>query len=140
MALLIWSPNAASAAAPTCVVKLSFSSSEKSDSGTDAFVKQVLTAEGYKIIDDWLLTIWSSSDYEVKIAITHTVVPNYGFPVDLAGMQVFIADSSGTFSSTVFSTARSWETTSRLLSPRAIRRRQPRRRPIWTRTRRQSEW
>jgi hypothetical protein len=95
MSLLIWNPIAASAAGPICVVKLKFSSDDKSDSGTKAFVKQVLTGQGYKIIDDWLFTIWSASDYYVKIIITHTVVPNYGFPVSLMGMQLFIADSSG---------------------------------------------
>jgi hypothetical protein len=95
MSLLIGNPIAASAAAASCVVKLKFSSEDKSDSGTNAFVKQVLTGQGYKVIDDSLLTTWRASDYDVKIAITHTVVPNYGFPVDLMGMQLFIADSSG---------------------------------------------
>jgi hypothetical protein len=95
MSLLISNPIAASAAAPTCVVKLKFSSDDESDSATDAYVKQILTAQGYKIIDDWLFTIWSPSDYDVTIIITHTVVPNYGFPVSLMGMELFIADSSG---------------------------------------------
>jgi hypothetical protein len=95
MSLLFWDPIAASAAVPTCVVKLKFSSDDKSDSGTEAYVKQVLTAEGYKVIGDSLLTIWSASDYDVQIIITHTVEPNYGFPVSLMGMQLFIADSSG---------------------------------------------
>jgi hypothetical protein len=31
----------------------------------------------------------------VKVIINHTQVPNYGFPVSLMGMQLFIADSSG---------------------------------------------
>lgn len=93
--LLVWSPIAASAAAPTCVVKLKFSSSDQSDNGTDNFVKGVLSGQGYKIIDDWLFTIWSRSDYEVKVDITHTVLPNNGFPVDYAGIHLFIADSSG---------------------------------------------
>jgi hypothetical protein len=95
MSLLFWDPIAASAAVPTCVVKLKFSSDDKSDSGTEAYVKQVLTAEGYKVIGDSLLTIWSANDYDVQIIITHTVEPNYGFPVSLMGMQLFIADSSG---------------------------------------------
>ena len=95
MCLLIGNPIAASAAAPTCVVKLKFSSDDKSDSATNAYVKQILTRQGYKIIDDWLFTIWSPSDYDVTIIITHTVVPNYGIPVSLMGMQLFIADSSG---------------------------------------------
>jgi hypothetical protein len=95
MSLLIWNPIVASAAAPTCVVKLKFSSDDKSDTATNAYVQQVLTGQGYKIIDDWLFTIWSPSDYDVKIIITHTVVPNYGFPVSLMGMQLFIADRSG---------------------------------------------
>ncbi len=95
ISLLIGNPIAASAAAPTCVVKLKFSSDDKSDSGTNAFVKQVLTEQGYKVIDDSLLTMWSASDYDVKIVITHTAVPNFGFPASLMGMQLFIADSSG---------------------------------------------
>jgi hypothetical protein len=95
VSLLICDPIAASAAAPTCVVKLKFTSDDKSDSGTEAYVKQVLTGQGYKVIGDSLLTIWSHSDYEVQIFITHTVEPNYGFPVTLMGMQLFIADSSG---------------------------------------------
>jgi hypothetical protein len=95
MFLLIWNPIAASAAAPTCVVKLKFSSDDKSDSGTNAYVKQVLTMQGYKIINDWLFTIWSDSDYDVKIIITHTVLPNYGFPVSTVWIQLFITDSSG---------------------------------------------
>jgi hypothetical protein len=95
MALLIWSPVAAAAAAPTCVVKLKFSSGDKSDSGTNAFVRQVLSGQGYNIIDDWLFTLWSRSDFDVKIIITHTEVPNYGFPVSLMEMDLFIADSSG---------------------------------------------
>jgi len=47
------------------------------------------------VIDDWLFTVWSHSDYEVKITITHTETPNYGFPVSLMGMQLFIANVSG---------------------------------------------
>jgi hypothetical protein len=92
---LISNPIAVSAATPTCVVKLKVSSDDNSDSSTEAFAKQVLTQQGYKVIDDWLFTIWSGSDYEVRISITHTEVPNYGFPVSLMGMQLFIADSSG---------------------------------------------
>jgi hypothetical protein len=95
MSLLIWDPIVTSAAAPTCVVKLKFSSDDKSDSGTEAYVEQVLTGQGYKIIKDSLFTIWSASDYDVEIVITHTVVPNYGFPVSLMGMHLFIADTSG---------------------------------------------
>jgi hypothetical protein len=94
MSLLIWNPVAASAAAPTCVVKLRFSSDDKSDSGTNAFVRQVLIRQGYKVIDDSLFTVWRASNYDVKIIITHTVVRNYGFPVSLMGMQLFIADSA----------------------------------------------
>jgi hypothetical protein len=93
--LLIWNPAAASAAAPICVVKLKVSSNEDSDSGTKAFVTQILTGQGYKIIDDWLFTMWRASDYDVKIVMTYTVTPNYGFPVTLMTMQLFIADSSG---------------------------------------------
>jgi hypothetical protein len=93
--LLIWSPIVASAAAPTCVVKLDFSSDDKSDGGTNAYVKQTLSAMGYTIINDWLFTEWSAFDYEVKVIITHTVLPNYGFPVSLMGMQLFIANSTG---------------------------------------------
>lgn len=95
VSLLFWSPIAASAAVPTCVVKLKFSADDKFDSATDAFVKRVLIGQGYTVIDDWLFTMWSSSDYEVKIIITHTEVPNYGFPVSLMGMQLFISDGSG---------------------------------------------
>jgi hypothetical protein len=93
--LLIWNPAAASAAAPICVVKLKVSSNEDSDGGTKAFVTQILTGQGYKIIDDWLFTMWRASDYDVKIVMTYTVTPNYGFPVTLMTMQLFIADSSG---------------------------------------------
>jgi hypothetical protein len=95
-ALLTLCPAIASAAAPTCVVKLTFSSDDKSDSGTDAYVKQVLADEGYKIVDNWLLTILDHADYDVKIVVNHTQVPNYGFPVTLMGMQLYIADGSGT--------------------------------------------
>jgi hypothetical protein len=95
VSLLIWNPIAAFAAAATCVAKLAFSSDDKSDSGTDAFVKQVLIGLGYKVIDDWLFTIWKGDDYDVKVIINHTQVPNYGFPVSLMGMQLFIADGSG---------------------------------------------
>jgi hypothetical protein len=95
VSLLVWQTTAASAAVPTCVVKLKLSSDDKSDSGTTAFVKQVLTGQGYKVIDDWLFTVWSASDYDVKITITYTVVPNYGFPQSLMGMQLFIADGAG---------------------------------------------
>jgi hypothetical protein len=93
--LLIWNPAAASAAAPICVVKLKVSSNEDSDGGTKAFVTQILTGQGYKIIDDWLFTMWRASDYDVQIVMTYTVTPNYGFPVTLMTMQLFIADSSG---------------------------------------------
>jgi hypothetical protein len=91
---LIWNSGIASAAVSTCVVKLEFSS-DQSDKTTDAFAKQILDSEGYKVIDNWLFTIWSHSDYDVKINITHTESPNYGFPVSLMGMQLFIADASG---------------------------------------------
>jgi hypothetical protein len=94
MSLLIWNPIAASAATPTCVVKLKFSSDDKSDSGTNAYVKQVLTGQGYKIVNDGLFTIWSASNYHVKVIITHTVIPNYGFPVSTMWIQLLIADSS----------------------------------------------
>lgn len=94
MSLVIWNPIAASAAAPTCVVKLTFSS-DQSARATNAYVKQILTGQGYKVISDWLLTAWSASDYHVKIIISHTTLPNYGFPVSLMGMRLFIADSSG---------------------------------------------
>jgi hypothetical protein len=77
------------------VVKLKSNSDDNSDSATDAFVKEVLTEQGYKTIGDGLFTIWSASDYDVNITITHTEVPNYGFPVSLMGMQLFIADRSG---------------------------------------------
>jgi hypothetical protein len=92
---LICEPIAASAAVPTCVVKLAFSSDDKSDSATDTFVKQVLAGQGYTVIDDWLFTLWSGSDYDVKVIINHTEVPNYGFPVNLMGLQLYIVDSSG---------------------------------------------
>ena len=95
VSVLIWNSAAASTAAPTCVVKLKVSSNEDSDGGTKAYVTQVLTGQGYKIIDDWLFTVWSASDYDVKIILTYTVTPNYGFPVTLMTMQLFIADSSG---------------------------------------------
>ncbi len=93
--LLIWNPAAASAAVPSCVVKLKVSANDASDGGTKAYVTEVLAGQGYKIIDDWLFTDWSASDYDVKITITNTVTPNYGFPVTLMTMQLFIADSSG---------------------------------------------
>jgi hypothetical protein len=92
--VLIWNSGSASAVTSTCVVKLEFSS-DQSDKSTDTFAKQVLDNEGYKVIDNWLFTIWSHSDYDVKINITHTESPNYGFPVSLMGMQLFIADASG---------------------------------------------
>jgi hypothetical protein len=94
--LLIWNSGVASAAVSACVVKLEFSSDDKADSATDTFARKILNEEGYKVIDDWLFTIWSHSDYDVKIIITHTESPNYGFPVSLMGMQLFIADGSGT--------------------------------------------
>src|SRR5580658_556306 len=95
VSLLIWNPIAASATTATCVAKLAVSADDKCDSGRDAFVKQVLTGLGYKVIDDWLFTIWKGDDYDVKVIINHTQVPNYGFPVSLMGMQLFIADGSG---------------------------------------------
>jgi hypothetical protein len=95
VSLLIWNPAAASAVAPTCVVKVKVSSNEESDGGTKTFVTEVLTGQGYKITDDWLFTMWRASDYDVKIVMTYTVTPNYGFPVTLMTMQLFIADSSG---------------------------------------------
>lgn len=55
------------------MVKLKFSSDDKSDNATNAYVKRVLTGQGYKIINDWLFTLWSASDYDVQIIITHTV-------------------------------------------------------------------
>jgi hypothetical protein len=94
VALMMWHPAAASAA-PTCVLKLEFVSDDKSDGPTGAYVNQILTGEGYKIIDEGLLTILSASDYVVKIVVSHTMVPNYGFPVSLMGMQLYITDSSG---------------------------------------------
>ncbi len=93
--LLIANHSVASAAESACVVKLQFSAGEKADVGTSTFVKQVLDTEGYKVIDDWLFTMWSHSDYAVTIVVTHTEVPNYGFPVDLAAIQLSIADGSG---------------------------------------------
>ena len=95
VSLLIWHPAGASAAAPTCVVKLKVSANEGSDGGTKAFVTKVLTGQGYKIIDDWLFTMWRASDYDVQIVMTYTLVQNYGFPVTLMDMQLFIADSTG---------------------------------------------
>ena len=53
------------------------------------------TSQGYKIIDDWLFTMWRASDYDVQIVMTYTLVQNYGFPVTLMQMQLFIADSTG---------------------------------------------
>jgi hypothetical protein len=94
--LLILSPVAASGESSTCVVKFKFSSDDKSDSATDAYVQQVLTAQGYKIVDDWLFTMLRSSDYDVKITITHTVDANFGFPVTSMWIQLLITDSSGT--------------------------------------------
>ena len=93
--LLAWNPGSASAADSTCVVKLQFSAGDKADIATDTFAKKILDEEGYKVIDDWLFTIWSNRDYDVKIIITHTESPNYGFPVSLMGMQLVIADGSG---------------------------------------------
>lgn len=95
VSLPIWSQSARSADASSCVVKLNFSSDDPADSGTNTFVEQVLNGEGYTVIDDWLFTVWSHSDYEVKIIITHTETPNYGFPVSLMGMQLFITNVSG---------------------------------------------
>ena len=77
------------------MVKLQVSSNGDSDGGTKAFVTQVLTGQGYKIIDDWLFTMWRASDYDVNIVMTYSATPNYGFPVTLMTMQLFIADSSG---------------------------------------------
>ena len=77
------------------MVKLNFSSDDPADSGTNTFVEQVLNGEGYTVIDDWLFTVWNDGDYEVKITITHTETPNYGFPVSLMGMQLFITNVSG---------------------------------------------
>ena len=95
VSLLIWNPATASAATPTCVVKLKVSANEGSDGGTKAFVTKVLSGQGYKIIDDWLFTMWRASDYDVKIIVTYTVEQNFGFPVTLMQMQLFIADSAG---------------------------------------------
>ena len=69
VSLLIWDPFAASAATPTCVAKLAFSSDDKSDSGTNAFVKQVLTGLGYKIIDDWLLFKGPATPFYIIIIV-----------------------------------------------------------------------
>lgn len=93
--LLIGSPIAASAASPICVVKLKVSTDNDSDDGIGVFATQILSSQGYKVIDDWLLTSWSASDYDVRIIITHTTIQNYGFPVTLMGMQLYIADNSG---------------------------------------------
>jgi len=95
VSFLIWSPVAASGAAPTCVVKLKVNSDDKSESATYAYAEQILNDQGYKIISDWLFRILSHSDYDVKIIITHTVFPNYGFPVSTMWIQLFVADSSG---------------------------------------------
>ncbi len=94
VSLLVWNPAAASAA-PTCVVKLKVSSNQSSDGGTKIYVTQILTAEGYKVIDDGLLETLRASDYDVQITLNYTVTPNYGFPVTLMTMQLYIADSSG---------------------------------------------
>jgi hypothetical protein len=95
LTLLVWNPAAASAAAPTCVVKLKVSSNQSSDGGTKIYVTQILTSEGYKVIDDGLLTTLRASDYDVQITLNYTVTPNYGFPVTLMTMQLYIADNSG---------------------------------------------
>ncbi len=93
--LLILHPAGADAAAPICVVKLKVSSNQSSDGGTKTYVTQILTGEGYKIISDDLLTTLRADDYDVQITLNYTVTPNYGFPVTLMTMQLFIADSSG---------------------------------------------
>jgi hypothetical protein len=95
LTLLVWNPAAASAAAPTCVVKLKVSSNQSSDGGTKIYVTQILTSEGYKVIDDGLLTTLRASDYDVQITLNYTVTPNYGDPVTLMTMQLYIADNSG---------------------------------------------
>jgi len=95
ISLQIGTAAAASAAAPTCVVKLKVSTNDSSDGGTKAFVTKVLTAQGYRIIDDWLFTMWRASDFKVRIVLTSDVTPNYGFPVTLTTMRLFIADASG---------------------------------------------
>jgi hypothetical protein len=94
VSVLIWNPAAASAA-PTCVVKLKVSSNDSSDGGTKIYVTQILTAEGYKVIDDGLLTTLRASDYDVQVTLNYTVTPNFGFPVTLMTMQLYIADNSG---------------------------------------------
>jgi hypothetical protein len=94
VSLLVWTP-AAAAAAPTCVVKLKVSSNQSSDGGTKIYVTQILTAEGYKVIDDGLLTTLRASDYDVQVTLNYTVTPNFGFPVTLMTMQLYIADNSG---------------------------------------------
>jgi hypothetical protein len=95
VSLLIWNAAAASAAAPTCVVKLKVSSNDSSDGGTKIYVTQILTSEGYKVINDGLLTTLRASDYDVQVTLNYTVTPNYGFPVTLMTMQLYIADNSG---------------------------------------------
>ncbi len=95
VSFLVWSPIATAADAPSCVVKLKFSSDQRADSATDTYVRQVLTQQGYKVVDDWLFTMWTHSNYEVKVTITHTLLANFGFPTDLMGMQLYIADASG---------------------------------------------
>lgn len=83
-------------AAPTCVVKLAFSSSNMnvdqfySQGATDAVVGQ-----GYKVIGDGILNHWSAYDYEVQVNMSHEMEPNYGFPHDLVSTTLYIADSSG---------------------------------------------
>jgi hypothetical protein len=95
VSLVVWSQVAAAAEVASCVVKLKFSSDQRADSATDAYVRQVLAQQGYKVVDDWLFTMWTHSNYEVKVTITHTLLANFGFPTDLMGMQLYIADASG---------------------------------------------
>ena len=95
VSVLVWTPTAVSAAAPTCVVKLKVSSNQSSDGGTKIYVTQILTSEGYKVIDDGLLATLRVSDYDVQVTLNYTVTPNFGFPVTLMTMQLYIADNSG---------------------------------------------
>jgi hypothetical protein len=83
----------ASAAAPTCVAKLKFSSNNSSDDSS--YVRQVLTGLGYKVINDSLFTYFDKYDYAVRVTINHVELPNFGFPVDSEGMDLYVADNSG---------------------------------------------
>ena len=84
LSLLAWNPGSASAAVSTCVVKLQFSGGDKADIATDTFAKKILDEEGYKVIDDWLFTIWSHRDYDGKITITLHRNSELRFPVKVS--------------------------------------------------------